>query len=84
MSAPTDGNLYALNASNGALLWSYKTGDYGGAARRGERVVYVGSADGTVCAERQHRRQAVELLHWTCWIAFARGGEWSGLFQLGD
>jgi uncharacterized repeat protein (TIGR01451 family) len=42
----TPGNLYALNASNGALLWSDKTGDIGGAPAVANEIVYVGSAKG--------------------------------------
>jgi uncharacterized repeat protein (TIGR01451 family) len=36
----------ALNASTGALLWSYKTGDIGGAPAVANGIVYVGSANG--------------------------------------
>jgi outer membrane protein assembly factor BamB len=46
-----DGNVYALNASNGNLVWSYKTDDIvvsSPAAANG--VVYVGSYDHTVYA----------------------------------
>ena len=48
MSAPP--KLYALNASTGALLWSYSTdaGDSSPAVANG--VVYIGSADGYVHA----------------------------------
>ena len=61
-----DGNVYALNASTGAKLWSYATGsrcaflarsgEWGGLCRLRDRRQRV-------CAERQHRRQAVELYH---------------------
>ena len=55
----TDYNVYALNASTGALLWSYdhrqlscvflaRSGEWGGLCRLGRRQ--------RVCAERQHRR----------------------------
>ena len=63
MSAPLDSNVYALNASTGAKLWSYPTGsacvflarggEWGGLCRLRRRQ--------RVCAERQHRRKAVEL-----------------------
>jgi len=46
-----DGHVYALNASTGALLWSYTTGDHvysSPAVVNG--VVYVGSNDGKVYA----------------------------------
>ena len=46
-----DGNMYALNASTGAKLWSYATGSYvesSPAVANG--VVYVGSDDGSVYA----------------------------------
>ncbi len=61
-----DYNVYALNASTGALLWRYSTGysvsflarcgEWGGVCRIGRQQ--------RVRAERQHRRQAVELPHW--------------------
>ena len=46
-----DGNVYALNASTGALLWSYATGnavDSSPAVANG--VVYIGSSDNNVYA----------------------------------
>jgi PGF-CTERM protein len=46
-----DNNLYALNATTGAKLWSYTTGGYvdsSPAVVKG--VVYVGSDDGNVYA----------------------------------
>jgi outer membrane protein assembly factor BamB len=47
-----DANVYALNASTGAKLWSYTTGSYvaysSPAVSNG--VVYVGSGDGKVYA----------------------------------
>jgi outer membrane protein assembly factor BamB len=46
-----DGNVYALNASTGAKLWSYTTGSYvfsSPAVVNG--VVYVGSVDGNMYA----------------------------------
>ena len=51
ISAPRDCNLYALNASTGAKLWSYTTGvaiNSSPAVVNG--VVYIGSEDGTVYA----------------------------------
>ncbi len=62
-----DGNVYALNASTGAKLWSYATGrgsDVDSSPAVANGVVYVRRLPMTgqrVCAERQHRRQAVEL-----------------------
>ena len=60
-----DDNVYALNASTGAKLWSYTTGsNVGSSPAVVNGVVYVGSGRRQrVCAERQHRRQAVELCH---------------------
>jgi len=43
---PIPGHLYALNASTGAELWSYKTGDIGGAPAVANGIVYVSSANG--------------------------------------
>ena len=60
-----DDNVYALNASTGAQLWSYPTGD-------GCDILARGGEWGGLCrlerrqrvrAERQHRREAVELRH---------------------
>ena len=46
-----NGNVYALNASTGALLWSYATGAYVSSSPAvANRVVYVGSADNSVYA----------------------------------
>ncbi len=43
---PIPGNLYALNASTGAVLWSYKTGNVGGAPAVANGIVYAVSANG--------------------------------------
>ena len=51
MSAAGDGNVHALNASTGAMLWSYTTGstiESSPAVANG--VVYIGSDDGNVYA----------------------------------
>ena len=80
-----DNNVYALNASTGAKLWSYTTGGamYFSSPAVANGVVYVGSDDQQrVCAERQHRRQAVELYHWRLCAILARSGEWGGLCWL--
>ena len=46
-----DGNVYALNASTGAKLWSYTTGSYVDSSPAvANGVVYVGSSDGNVYA----------------------------------
>ena len=46
-----DGNVYALNASTGAKLWSYATGDgVDSSPAVANGVVYVGSDDGNVYA----------------------------------
>ena len=51
ISAPTDGNVYALNASTGAKLWSYATGFAMCDPRPQWRigVVYIGSAATVTC-----------------------------------
>jgi outer membrane protein assembly factor BamB len=47
-----DGNVYALNASTGAPLWSFATGDaiYRSSPAVANGVVYVGSAHGNYYA----------------------------------
>src|SRR5207344_2567233 len=46
-----DGNLYALNASTGAFLWSYTTGSFVGSSPAvANGVAYVGSVDGNLYA----------------------------------
>jgi outer membrane protein assembly factor BamB len=46
-----DNNLYALNATTGAKLWSYTTGGYVDSSPSVVKgVVYVGSDDGNVYA----------------------------------
>ena len=45
-----DDSVYALNASTGALLWSYTTGGYVIRPIVANGVVYVGSTDGNVYA----------------------------------
>ena len=59
-----DGNVYALNASTGAKLWSYPPATMC-FPRPPWRMGWCMSARTTerLCAERQHRRQAVELPH---------------------
>ena len=61
-----DNKIYALNASNGELLWSYTTGDIvisRPAVAKG--VVYVGSWDGKFYALNASRRQlCLELCNW--------------------
>ena len=87
-----DGNVYALNASTGAKLWSYfttKGSECGILARRGEwgclcRPCDLGRCGRLcVCAERQHRRAAVELAYrgggFRRRAFLARGGEWGSL-----
>ena len=83
-SAPRTINLYALDASTGALLWKYATGDgtYSSPAVA-NGVVYVGSDDGNVYAlnagtgallwkydDRKHYR------------LLAGGGQWRSLCRL--
>ena len=66
-----DHNVYALNASTGAKLWSYTTGAPCKFLARGSQWRGVCRLLGPqrVRAERQHRRQAVELHHWRAlWI----------------
>ena len=88
MSAASDGNVYALNASTGAKLWSYAAGwrrVFAYLARRGEwGGLYRLARRPRICAERQHRRQAVELCHGRRIVILACGGEWGGLYRLRD
>jgi outer membrane protein assembly factor BamB len=56
------GPLLALNASTGALLWSYSPESSGSGAWSGLYRLR-GQRRPRVCAERQHRRPAVELCH---------------------
>ena len=80
-----DGNVYALNAKTGALLWSYNTGDVCSSPAVANGVVYVGSERRQrVRAECQNRRQAVELPHRQLCGFLARRGEWGGLCRLVD
>ena len=51
ISAREDDNVYALNASTGAKLWSYTTGGYVDSSPAvANGVVYIGSDDGNVYA----------------------------------
>ena len=51
ISARADGNVYALNASTGAKLWSYNTGaPYVSSPAVANGVVYIGAGDGNVYA----------------------------------
>lgn len=64
-----DNNVYALNARNGAKLWSYTTGNFVGpspAVVNG--VVYVGSEDGKLYALNANTGSPL----WTC----ASSGGW--------
>jgi eukaryotic-like serine/threonine-protein kinase len=45
-----DGTVYALKASTGAKLWSYKTGGVASSPGVANGVMYVGSFDGNVYA----------------------------------
>jgi len=50
-SGAFDGNIYALNASTGARLWSYTTGGFVASSPAvANGVVYAGSADGNMYA----------------------------------
>ena len=78
-----DGNVYALNASTGAKLWNFTTGSIVFLARSGEWGGLCRLADEQrVCAERQHRRHAVELCDGRRCEVLARSGEWGGLYRL--
>ena len=47
----TDHRVYALNASTGAMVWSYRTGgDVYSSSAVSQGVVYIGSYDGEVYA----------------------------------
>ena len=79
-----DNNVYALNASTGALLWSYTTGSTvvsSPAVANG--VVYVGSSDDNVYA----LNASTGALLWSYTTGdgcgfLARRGEWGGLCRL--
>ena len=79
-----DDNVYALNASTGALLWSYTTGnDVYSSPAVANGVVYVGSDDGNVYALNANTgATAVELHHRQRCGFLARRGEWGGLCRL--
>ena len=85
MSARDDGNLYALNASTGALLWSYTTGgrsellarrgEWGGLRRLvGRQQLYALNASTGALLWSYTTGRLCELL--------ARRGEWGGLCRL--
>ena len=92
ISAPLSGRratVYALNASTGAKLWSYsrrrRSRCSGSSPAVANGVVYFGSVrPQRVCAERQHRRQVVELYHRRQCGILARRGEWGGLCRFID
>ncbi len=85
MSAAGDA-LYALNASTGALLWSYATGGpvwSSPAVVNG--VVYVGSGTNNVYA--LNASTGAKLWSYATGspvIFLARSGEWGGLYRLRD
>ena len=76
-----DNNVYALNASTGALLWKYTTGYHvfsSPAVANG--VVYVGSADNNLYA----LNASTGALLWkyttgSCYHCFAGGGQRRGV-----
>ena len=86
MSARTDGNVYALNASTGTLLWSYthwRLAVYSSPAVA-NGVVYVGSDEDTVYA----LNASTGALLWSYTTGsvcdfLARRGEWGGLCRAG-
>ena len=101
----TGAGVAAMDASTGALLWSYSPyGVFQSSPAVANGVVYVGSG-GLVaptypvpslrvhlCAERQHRRRAVELYRWILeyvsrhcgWGALHRCRRPSVLYRTGD
>ena len=79
-----DDNVYALNASTGAKLWSYATGGavYSSPAVA-NGVVYVGSDDGNVYALNASTGAKLWSYATGDVCAFlARSGEWGGLCRL--
>ena len=79
-----DRNVYALNASTGAKLWSYTTGDivYSSPAVA-NGVVYVGSYDDNVYA--LNALTGAKLWSFTTGddvVFLARSGQWGGLCRL--
>ena len=77
--------IYALNASTGALLWSYTTGnDVGSSPAVANGVVYVGCNDDNVYALNAHTGALLWSYATGNHCAFlARRGEWGGLCRLG-
>ena len=80
-----DNNVYALNASTGALLWSYNTGNaVGASAAVANGVVYVGTYQGNVDA----LNASTGALLWDytgqrpCGKFLAHRGERDGLYRL--
>jgi glucose dehydrogenase len=84
-----DGNVYALNASTGARLWSVATGsEVRSSPAVANGVVYTASSGAMlippcrVCTERQHRRTALELFNRPECGFLARSSEWGGLYRV--
>ena len=61
-----NGDLYALNESNGDELWNYTTGGWVGSSPAvADGVVYFGSRDGNLYAlNAAKRRKALEFSNW--------------------
>ena len=88
-----DSNVYALNASTGAKLWSFTTVsavESSPAVVNG--VVYIGAwghvsggniSGGNVYALNASTGAKLELYHRRCCAILARGSEWRGLCRLG-
>ena len=75
--------MYALNASTGALLWSYASGRLWSSPAVANGVVYVGSGDFNVYA--LNASTGAKLWSYsTGSVDLARRGEWGGLCRLGD
>ncbi len=80
-SGPTNNNVYALNASTGALLWKYTTGwQVVSSPAVANGVVYVGSNDDNVYA----LNASTGALLWKYTTAdrtsvFTGGGQWRGV-----
>ena len=80
-----DGKVYAVNASTGALLWSYRTAGFAGSSPAvANGVVYVGSWDCKVYALNASTGALLwsYLTGWLC-VFPAHSGEWGGLCRLG-
>ena len=67
-----DDKIYALNAADGKLVWSYLTGgEISSSPAVFNGIVYVGSSDDKVYAlDASNGKSTVELHYWRCCLLF--------------